>query len=78
MDSRLTVQLRAVGGFAMNLSVAMFSLGVVAPLIEVGVAANQEVSFWVPAVMTFLGLAFLALGIYVIGWAEVLRKAPET
>jgi hypothetical protein len=56
----------------------MFSLGVVAPLIEVGVAANQEVSFWVPAVMTFLGLAFLALGIYVIGWAEVLRKAPET
>jgi hypothetical protein len=69
--------MRALGGFSMNLSVALFSLGVVAPLLEFGPAVQKPVSVGITAVMAALGFAFLAIGVYLIGRADSPSEASE-
>ena len=61
----------------MNLSVALFSLGVVAPLLEFGVAAKAEVSLGLTAVMTTLGFAFVTIGVYLIGRSESASRGSD-
>ena len=77
MDARRTAQVRALGSYSLNLSVALFSLGVVAPLLEFGIAAGRQVPLAITAVMTTLGFAFVAIGVYLVGWAERLQEAPK-
>lgn len=70
MQSRRRAQGRALGGFSLNLSVAIFTVGLLAPVLEVGFAGAGPVNLSTALSAMAVGVALAASGVYLIGKAE--------
>jgi hypothetical protein len=63
-----------LGGFSLNLSVAIFTVGLLAPVLEVGFTGDRSVQLVEALSAMTVALALAANGVYLIGRAEPLDE----
>ena len=74
MQARQRARVRALGGFSLNLSVAIFTVGLLAPVLEVGFTGDRSVQLIEALSAITVALALAANGVYLIGRAEPLEE----
>ena len=77
VKDRRIAQTRALGNLSLNLAVASWSLGLVAPILELelarGAGGDGQWSYLIGAAF---GVAFTVMGLYLIGKAEEASARP--
>jgi hypothetical protein len=63
-----------LGGFSLNLSVAIFTVGLLAPVLEVGFTGDRSVQLGEGLSAMTVALALAANGVYLIGRAEPVEE----
>jgi len=78
VGSRPSAQLKALSSLMLNLAVAVFSLGVLAPILEIGLSpAAEPAGIWPTVGAGAVGFLFVALGLYLTAKAESPERASS-